>query len=106
MEFKLLDRTAPISDENGAKTIENIREKVVSQNQHFRISTFEGKQRAGIYLHGVKAAVVEVDDERLSEKEVLNNLKEEVLKGTFDEQLLEVTNFFEKVKLELTEGWE
>jgi len=89
MEFKILDRNEPISERGRKRTIEQIRQTVASRDRNFRVSRYQGKVRAAIYRNGVKVAVVEFEGE-VSEEEVVEKLKEEVLKGTFDRQLTEV----------------
>ena len=89
MGFKILDREEPISERGRRRTIEQIRETVAARDRNFRVSRYKGRIRAAIYRNGVKVAVVEFEEE-MSEDEVVEKLKEEVLKGTFDRQLTEV----------------
>ena len=90
MKFKVLDREASVSLRGRKRTIEEIRQTVAQRDRNFKISKYEDKYRVAIYRNGIKVAVVEIEEEGITEDEILNNIKEEILKGTFDEQLTKV----------------
>jgi hypothetical protein len=85
-----LDREARIRT---PMPIEMVRRSVVEQPGSIKLGTYYNKKRAAIYRGHVKVATVEMHfdaDENLSDVQIREVLKTQILRGTFDKELTEV----------------
>lgn len=76
----------------GPKPIQNIREAVVSNNNSIHVRWYKGALRAAIYRNAVKVGVIEVTDNDLTEEQVREEIKKEILGGAFDNELTDIYN--------------
>ena len=90
MGFKILDRGKNI-EKRPKKSIEEIRKDIVSDDNSIKVVNRGGMTYITIYRNFIKVAILEPDEilMQLSEDGIKDKIKDEVLKGTFDYQLIE-----------------
>jgi len=86
MEFKEIARESPISKRGRSRDIEDIRELVAKNEKGIKIAEYGNVKRVSIYRNTIKVAVVEVGKD-LSDKYIREEIKKEILKGTFDKAI-------------------